>query len=106
MRTSPFAFLPLAAALLAAPSVAFAQPSEADRAEARRQFQSGVQQFQQRSFAPALEAFQAAYRIAPHPSPGRPSTLSSIPWLTVKRLWSRSGWAAMRRLKVLSSQWA
>ena len=68
VRTSPLAFLPLTAALLAAPSMAFAQPSEADRAEARRQFQSGVAQFQQRSFAPALEAFQTAYRIAPHPS--------------------------------------
>jgi tetratricopeptide (TPR) repeat protein len=68
LRRSQLAFLPFAAALLVAPSLAFAQPSEADRAEARRQFQTGVQQFQQRSFAPALEAFQSAYRIAPHPS--------------------------------------
>ena len=68
VRTSPLAFFPLAAALLAAPSIAFAQPDEADRTEARRQFQSGVAQFQQRSFGPALEAFQTAYRIAPHPS--------------------------------------
>ena len=39
---------------------AFAQPSDADRADARRHFQAGVAQFQSRDFAHALEEFQNA----------------------------------------------
>jgi len=53
-----------------APASAAAQttPTEAERAEARQQFQRGVAAFQRRTWEPALEAFQQAYRLAPHPS--------------------------------------
>ncbi|MBL8602338.1 MAG: hypothetical protein JNK72_10490 [Myxococcales bacterium] len=52
------------------PSVAAAQstPSAADRAEARSHFTAGVAAFQRQSWQSALEEFQAAYRLAPHPS--------------------------------------
>lgn len=67
MRTI-IAPLPFALAVLAAPAVVMAQPSADERAEARRHFQTGVQRYQARDFAAALEAFRSAYRIAPHPS--------------------------------------
>ncbi len=51
-----------------APAEAQTPPSPADRAEARQQFQRGVAAFQRRTWATALEAFQQAYRLAPHPS--------------------------------------
>jgi hypothetical protein len=43
-------------------------PSVADRAEARRHFQLGVAAYTRGQWAPALEEFQSAYRLAPHPS--------------------------------------
>ena len=68
LRPRSLAYLPFALAALIAPAAVFAQPSDVERAEARRHFQSGVTQFQARDFAHALEEFQSAYRIAPHPS--------------------------------------
>lgn len=43
-------------------------PSVADRAEARRHFQLGVAAYTRGQWAAALEEFQSAYRLAPHPS--------------------------------------
>ena len=43
-------------------------PSEADRAEARRNFQAGVASYGRRDFESALNSFQTAYRLAPHPA--------------------------------------
>ncbi len=43
-------------------------PAVADRAEARRHFQLGVAAYNGRRWAAALEEFQSAYRLAPHPS--------------------------------------
>lgn len=43
-------------------------PSTADRAEARRHFQLGVATATRGQWAAALEEFQSAYRLAPHPS--------------------------------------
>ena len=43
-------------------------------------------------------------RMAPQPSPGRSSTLSSMAWDTAKLDVSGSGGAATRRLKVSSLQ--
>jgi hypothetical protein len=43
-------------------------PSVADRAEARRHFQAGVAAYTRGQWGPALEEFQSAYRLAPHPS--------------------------------------
>lgn len=43
-------------------------PSVADRAEARRHFQLGVAAYTRSQWAQALEEFQSAYRLAPHPS--------------------------------------
>lgn len=43
-------------------------PSVADRAEARRHFQLGVAAYTGGRWAQALEEFQSAYRLAPHPS--------------------------------------
>lgn len=46
-----------------------ASPSLAqDRDAARTAFQSGVESYSAQRYAEALESFQAAYRIAPHPS--------------------------------------
>ena len=46
-----------------------ASPSLAqDREAARAAFQSGVESYSAQRYAEALESFQAAYRIAPHPS--------------------------------------
>lgn len=42
--------------------------SEAERAQARVAFQSGVEHYAAERFEEALRAFQEAYRIAPHPS--------------------------------------
>lgn len=50
------------AALHTSPSLA------QDREAARAAFQSGVEAYSAQRFAEALESFQAAYRIAPHPS--------------------------------------
>ncbi|MBI5517319.1 MAG: tetratricopeptide repeat protein [Deltaproteobacteria bacterium] len=43
-------------------------PTPADRAAARQFFQSGVAAYGRRDWQSALEAFQQAYRLAPHPS--------------------------------------
>lgn len=56
------AFALLLGSLVASPSLA------QDRDAARAAFQSGVESYSARRFAEALESFQAAYRIAPHPS--------------------------------------
>lgn len=45
-----------------------AGPSTAERAEARRHFQQGVAAYTRGEWAVALEEFQSAYRLAPHPS--------------------------------------
>ncbi len=57
--------LPLLATL-PTPIIGHAQAQ--DRDEARAAFQSGVEAFEARRFDEALESFQNAYRIAPHPS--------------------------------------
>ncbi len=44
------------------------QPSPEDRAQARTHFLSGVSAYGRREWTVALEAFQSAYRLAPHPS--------------------------------------
>ncbi len=52
--------------------LAFAHPAfaqdEAARAQAREQFALGVSRYQSGEYSSALEAFQEAYRLAPHPS--------------------------------------
>ena len=69
---SPLRSPGLALALLLAglPRVASAQPqpAAADRAEARRNFQSGVAAYARHDWAAALESFQSAYRVAPNPA--------------------------------------
>lgn len=62
MRLSVFALL-----LSLFSSFAFAQ-SDADRDQARAAFGRGVEAFSGENYQEALEAFQEAYRIAPHPS--------------------------------------
>ncbi|MEM9073124.1 MAG: PEGA domain-containing protein [Myxococcota bacterium] len=42
--------------------------TDAERAQARASFQSGVESYEGGRYQVALEAFQEAYRIAPHPS--------------------------------------
>lgn len=54
----------LALTLVSSPPPAHAQ----DRDAARRSFQRGVSSYTEGNFSVALEAFQDAYRIAPHPS--------------------------------------
>lgn len=54
-----------AVALLALPAVA---QDEAARAQARAQFGLGVQRYEAADYRGALEAFQEAYRLAPHPT--------------------------------------
>lgn len=56
------AFALLLGSLVASPSLA------QDRDAARAAFQSGVESYSAQRYAEALESFQAAYRIAPHPS--------------------------------------
>ena len=58
----------LLAASLTVTGAAWAQPSPADRAEARTHFQAGVAAYGRRQYPAALEEFQSAYRLAPHPS--------------------------------------
>jgi hypothetical protein len=58
--------LGLALALALAPFGAAAQ--EGDRARARAEFQRGVDAYARGDFGTALDAFQEAYRIAPHPN--------------------------------------
>ncbi|MEZ4407150.1 MAG: hypothetical protein R3A52_11810 [Polyangiales bacterium] len=55
-------------AAVASSGAAWAQPSPAERAEARQHFQSGVAAYGRRQWTTALEEFQSAYRLAPHPS--------------------------------------
>ncbi len=52
--------------LLLVSNIAFAQ-SDADRAMARASFQRGVAAYEAANYPDALEAFQRAYEIAPHP---------------------------------------
>ncbi len=54
--------------VVAAPSVARAQPSASARQEAGRHFRAGVGAYQSGDYATALGEFQSAYRIAPHHS--------------------------------------
>jgi hypothetical protein len=55
------------AALIFAASPALAQ-DEAARAQAREQFGLGVQRYEAGQYSAALEAFQEAFRLAPHPT--------------------------------------
>lgn len=66
----PWAFCAWLGLAATFPAAATAQtpPSAADRAEARQRFQRGVAAFQRRAWEDALESFQQAYRLAPHPS--------------------------------------
>lgn len=57
----------LCAVLLLSASPVLAQSEEA-RAQARAEFSRGVSRFDAGDFQGALEAFQEAYRLAPHPS--------------------------------------
>lgn len=56
-----------ALALVALAPSAQAQ-DDAARAQAREQFATGVQRYESNDFLGALEAFQEAYRLAPHPT--------------------------------------
>lgn len=66
MARSRFSALGLLTLLLGATSMASAQ-DEAARAQAREQFGAGVQRYEAQNYQGALEAFQEAYRLAPHP---------------------------------------
>ena len=72
MQRSWFAPLVLLGALSAGRAASAqtppAGPSVADRSEARRHFQLGVAAATRNQWAAALEEFQNAYRLAPHPS--------------------------------------
>lgn len=57
-----------AALLLLAAAPAHAQPSDADRAEARRQFELGVAALERQSYPEALVAFQQSQALNPRPS--------------------------------------
>ena len=57
----------LAALASLAPAAAHAQ-TDAERAQAREAFQAGVEAFGAKRYEEALQSFQEAYRIAPHPS--------------------------------------
>lgn len=57
----------LAISLLAAPALAHAQSAE-DRAAAHTEFERGVAAYTAHDFQTALDAFQEAYRLAPHAS--------------------------------------
>jgi hypothetical protein len=54
------------AAWVGTPGAALAQTDE-ERAQAREQFGLGVQRYEAADYNGALEAFQEAYRLAPHP---------------------------------------
>ncbi len=66
MLRSRFAPLVLLLTLVGSSAVAGAQ-DEAARAQAREQFGIGVQRYEAQDYAAALQAFQEAYRLAPHP---------------------------------------
>ena len=72
MQRSWFAPLVLLGALSVSRAAVAQTPPEgpptADRAEARRHFQLGVAAYTRGQWAAALEEFQSAYRLAPHPS--------------------------------------
>lgn len=58
----------LACAFLATlPATTASAQSDEERAQAREHFSTGVQRFESSDFQGALEAFQEAYRLAPHP---------------------------------------
>jgi tetratricopeptide (TPR) repeat protein len=59
--------LALALALELASAAAFVRAQDA-RAEAHAHFERGVQQAAAREYARALESFEAAYRLGPHPA--------------------------------------
>lgn len=72
MAHSRLAGIAFALACALTPATLLAQPvsgpSAADRAEARQHFQNGVGAYGHQDYAAALEEFQNAYRLAPHPS--------------------------------------
>lgn len=66
MLRSRFASLVLVLTLVGATPTALAQ-DEDTRARAREQFGLGVQRYEAQDYPAALQAFQEAYRLAPHP---------------------------------------
>ena len=66
LASSTLAAVLTAGAAIAEPETAFAQTDE-ERAQAREQFGLGVQRYEAADYTGALEAFQEAYRLAPHP---------------------------------------
>jgi hypothetical protein len=66
MLRSRFASLVLVLTLVGATPTALAQ-DEDTRARAREQFGLGVQRYEAQDYTAALQAFQEAYRLAPHP---------------------------------------
>lgn len=54
--------------IVALSATASSQPTTADRTQARTYFRAGVTAYERRDWPAALEAFQHAYRLAPHPS--------------------------------------
>lgn len=61
-------FLLVAVAVTSTVSARVEAQSDAERAQARVAFQSGVEHYGAERYEEALRAFQEAYRIAPHPS--------------------------------------
>lgn len=62
-----FMFATVASAVVACATVASAQEPEADKARAKQMFEQGVSLYESARFAEALESFQEAYRLKPHP---------------------------------------
>lgn len=58
----------LAVLAAVAVSAAFSAQAQDDRERARAEFQRGVERYAADDFSGALDAFQEAYRLAPHPS--------------------------------------
>jgi hypothetical protein len=62
------ASLAMPVTLAASPALAQRPPNAARRAEAGQHFRAGVAAYTRAEYTVALEEFQSAYRIAPHPS--------------------------------------
>lgn len=62
-----FVFATVTSAVVAFSTVASAQEQEADKVRAKQMFEQGVSQYESARFAEALESFQEAYRLKPHP---------------------------------------
>jgi hypothetical protein len=68
MMRSAFHSIALGLVALAALSTSAHAQDDAARAQAREQFAAGVQRYEAADYQGALEAFQEAYRLAPHPT--------------------------------------